>query len=183
MSAVLAERFAAMVARVHGRCETVAAADAGRRVAALLGELGARSVAHSDAPEVLALLDALPAGCQRIAHDAPRERLLAADVGITAAQWGIAETGTLVLESGRERHRLVSLLPATHIALLPRERLLDSLADAFAALAPDGRPDGRPGARTITFVTGPSRTADIELQLVVGVHGPRRLHVLLLDPP
>ncbi|MBL8755761.1 MAG: LUD domain-containing protein, partial [Planctomycetes bacterium] len=111
-------------------------------------------------------------------HDAPRDELLAADAGVTFAQHGIAETGTLVLTSAHEQNRLASLLPALHVAVLPGSRLCGTLADAFAALQ---GVDGSPIARTITFVTGPSRTADIELTLVVGVHGPKTLHVVLVD--
>ncbi|MCB9885831.1 MAG: lactate utilization protein [Planctomycetes bacterium] len=179
MSADLAERFTAVLTRVFGRCETVADLPAATaRVQELIEELDATVLAGSDAPEVTTVLAALPGGGTRLPHDAPREQLLAADIGLTTAQLGIAETGTLVLESGREQHRLVSLLPKVHIALLPRSRLVGSLVDAFAHLSPSGGP---PRARAITFITGPSRTADIELELVVGVHGPKQLIVLILD--
>jgi L-lactate dehydrogenase complex protein LldG len=64
------------------------------------------------------------------------------------------------------------------VALLPRSRLLGTLGEALARVRPGA---GAPPSRTITFITGPSRTADIELELVVGVHGPKHLTVLLLD--
>jgi L-lactate dehydrogenase complex protein LldG len=134
----------------------------------------------SDAPEVESLVAPLAREIELLAHDAPRAAQLEAQAGLTAAQWGIAETGTLVLESARERHRLASLLAPLHVALLPAGRLLGTLDEALAAVR---GPDGAPAARTITFVTGPSRTADIELELVVGVHGPRDLHVVLLEEP
>ena len=120
-------------------------------------------------------LELLPAAAL---EDEPQARkaLLDADVGVTGAQWGIAETGSLVLESAREHHRLISLVPSIHVALLPRFAILGSLGEALRAVR---GPTGRPRSRTITLITGPSRTADIELQLVVGVHGPRELHVLL----
>src|SRR5262249_12350113 len=102
----------------------------------------------------------------------------AAELGVTTAQWGVAETGTLVLESAAERHRLISLLPPVHVALLPAGRLLGTLGDALEAVRPAR---GAPLSRTITFVPRPSRPADIELTLVVGVHGPRELHVLVHD--
>ena len=114
----------------------------------------------------------------RMPHDAPREEQLLAGAGLATAQLGIAETGTLVLRSDQEQHRLATLLPDLSIVLLPCSRLCGSLGDAFAQLR---LPDGGPAARTITFVTGPSRTADIELHIVVGVHGPKALHVLLLE--
>ncbi|MFM1873240.1 MAG: hypothetical protein RL398_2662 [Planctomycetota bacterium] len=178
----LAERFATVLTRVFGQCERVADLDAAaRRIAELLGEVGATRVALSDAAEVARTVAPLRAGgsITFLPHDAARDELLQADVGITTAQFGIAETGTLVLASAHERHRLASLLPKLHIALLPVSRLVGSLGDALARLAPSGTPQ----SRAITFVTGPSRTADIELELVVGVHGPSRLVVLLVETP
>jgi L-lactate dehydrogenase complex protein LldG len=172
-------RFCALLERVGARGEVVAdARAAARRVAELLAERGVRGLIVSDAPELETLVATLPSGLVRLAPDAPRAALFAADAGLTTAQWGIAETGTLVLEAANERHRLASLLPAFHLALLPRSRLLGTLGEAFARLQ---APGGGPRSRTVTFVTGPSRTADIELELVVGVHGPKHLHVLVLE--
>ncbi|MEE2711993.1 MAG: lactate utilization protein [Planctomycetota bacterium] len=107
-----------------------------------------------------------------------REALLGCDAGLSGAQWGVAETGSLVLSSAAERHRLVSLLPTVHVALLRATRILGGLDEALRHVA-DAGPDGLP--RALTFVTGPSRTADIELTLVVGVHGPKELHVIVLQ--
>ena len=172
------ERFAAVLTKVFGHVDVVANwREAGVRAAAILAAANAKSVALSDAPELREVTAALPASLRQLPHDAERADLLAADAGLTMAQYGIAETGTLVLESAREQHRLASLLPALHLVVLPRSRLLGTLAEAFARL----QQIGAPSSRTITFVTGPSRTADIELELVVGVHGPKFLHVLLVD--
>lgn len=173
------DRFTAALAAVGGvveRCADLPAAL--QRAGALCAAAGVRSVAASDAPELAPLHTTFGPAVRVLPPDAERSELLAADAGITTAQWGIAETGTLVLVSNQERHRLASLLPPLHVALLPASRLLGTLDAAFAALR---QPDGRPAARTITFVTGPSRTADIELELVVGVHGPRALHVVLFE--
>lgn len=173
-----AERFAAVLTKVFGHVERVAdLRAAAARTAAILAAANARSLALSDAPELREVAAALPRDLRQLPHDAPRHDLLAADAGLTMAQWGIAETGTLVLESAREQHRLASLLPALHVVILPCSRLLGTLAEAMVRL----QPDGAPSSRTITFVSGPSRTADIELELVVGVHGPKLLHVLLVD--
>ena len=173
------ERFRATLEKVGGRVERVASLDAAlERALALIRDRGVRRVAFSDAPALARLTARLPPGVTIAGPAAPREELLAAEVGITCAQWGIAETGTLVLESARERHRLVSLLPPVHVALLPARALLGTLGEALAAVRSS---TGAPASRTITFVTGPSRTADIELTLVVGVHGPRELHVLVHD--
>lgn len=96
------------------------------------------------------------------------------DVGITYAQAGIAETGTLVLDSSRERNRLVSLVPPVHIAILDAARICATLGETLALLqsADEISP-------AITFITGPSRTGDIELTLTVGVHGPQELYVIV----
>jgi L-lactate dehydrogenase complex protein LldG len=96
------------------------------------------------------------------------------DVGISTAQAAIAETGTLVLDSADERHRLVSLVPAVHIAIVDASRICETLGEALALLRQD-----KELSRAVTFVTGPSRTADIELTLTVGVHGPQELYVIV----
>ena len=103
-----------------------------------------------------------------------------ADIGITAVDYALADIGTLVLRSGAGRARSVSLLPPVHIALLKPEQIVPGLDDLFSLLGRDSDFGGRPDS-ALTFITGPSRTADIELTLVVGVHGPQELHVILLD--
>ncbi|MSR61965.1 MAG: lactate utilization protein [Planctomycetes bacterium] len=172
------ERFRTTLERVGGRVERVASLGAAlERVQALVQGRGLRRIALSDAP-VLTPLAARWNALELCGPAAPRAALLAAELGVTCAQWGIAETGTLVLESAEERHRLISLVPPVHVALLPAARLLGTLGEALAAVRGS---TGAPSSRTITFVTGPSRTADIELTLVVGVHGPRELHVFVHD--
>jgi len=103
-----------------------------------------------------------------------KEDLFTFDVGITSAQAGIAETGTLVLDSSQERNRLVSLIPPVHIAILDASKIFLTLGETLAAL--EGGPELSPA---ITFITGPSRTADIELTLTLGVHGPQELYVII----
>ena len=149
---------------------------AASRITEVLLHHNASSLALSDAAEVLTIAETLPSTIERIPHDAPRDSLLRSHAGLSTAQWAVAETGTLALVSRHERHRLSTLLPDLHIALLPASRLLATLGDAFARLEKNATPD----AATITFVTGPSRTADIELELIVGVHGPKALHVVIV---
>ena len=96
------------------------------------------------------------------------------DVGITTAQAAIAETGTLVLDSAHERHRLVSLVPPVHIAIIDGSRIYETMGEALSLLH-----NGDEISPTVTFVTGPSRTADIELTLAIGVHGPQELYVIV----
>jgi L-lactate dehydrogenase complex protein LldG len=98
-----------------------------------------------------------------------------ATVGVTGALAGLAETGSLVLLNGPGRGRLASLLPPVHVALL-------TVADLYAGMSAflAARPDVVRQASNLVFVSGPSRTADIEQVLTLGVHGPRELHVVLV---
>lgn len=107
-------------------------------------------------------------------------RLAACGAGVTAVDYAIAETGTLVLSSDEEQSLLVSLLPVIHIALLYPRQILATLSDAMKALSGAPMSSGEP-CRSTTFITGPSRTSDVELTLSIGVHGPKELHLILLD--
>jgi L-lactate dehydrogenase complex protein LldG len=108
------------------------------------------------------------------------ERLAGADVGLTGADLAVAETGSLVLASGVGKARGVSLLPACHVALLGPDQLVGTLEDAGVVLEA-WQATGAAAGANIVFVTGPSRTADIELTLTRGVHGPREVHVVCVD--
>ncbi len=99
-------------------------------------------------------------------------------VGVAVAFAGIAETGTLVLLSGRETPTTLNFLPDTHIVVLPTARVHGTYEDVWAALRARGR-GFMP--RTVNWITGPSRTADIEQTILLGAHGPRRLHIILID--
>ena len=98
-------------------------------------------------------------------------------VSVTGAYAGVAETGTLVFVSDRATPTTLNFMPETHVAVLARDRLVAHLEDVWAML----RAERATPPRTVNFITGPSRTGDIELQLELGAHGPRRLHVLLVD--
>jgi len=99
----------------------------------------------------------------------------AASVGITGAFLAVAYSGSLVLVDREPGELTASLLPPVHLVLLPGNRLVFSLNQAVERLGREPRP-GR-----AVFISGPSRTADIELTLVLGVHGPREVHAILLD--
>jgi L-lactate dehydrogenase complex protein LldG len=105
---------------------------------------------------------------------AARDYLARADLGLTAADLVIAATGSLVLASGPGRPRAVSLLPPCHVALFGRQALVPGLAEAAAFL------QAWQGSNVV-FVTGPSRTADIELTLTRGVHGPKEVHAVFVE--
>lgn len=98
-------------------------------------------------------------------------------VGITGCFCAVAETGTLMLLSGPETFSSAALLPETHIAIVPVSRIVGSMEEAFAlALKERGELP-----RATNFISGPSRTGDIEQTIVLGAHGPYRVHVILVD--
>jgi L-lactate dehydrogenase complex protein LldG len=109
-----------------------------------------------------------------------RGRALADDaVGLTTAALGVAETGTLVLLSGPQAPTTLAFLPETSIVVLARSRLVGAYEDAFALLRAEL--DELP--RSVNLITGPSRTGDIEQQIQLGAHGPKRLCVVLVGGP
>jgi L-lactate utilization protein LutC len=103
-----------------------------------------------------------------------REACAAADVGITSADYALADTGTLVMIASPEEARLVSLLPPAHIAVVPRDRILTGLDELFTLV-----PLPAAASSSMVLITGPSRTADIEQILVRGVHGPGQITVVI----
>lgn len=110
-----------------------------------------------------------------------REEAFSAEVGITGVDWVLAESGTLVLSSLTEGAQLASLAPPVHVVLYRKSQVLASLEEVLERLPDLGNPSGPAPGRSIVFVTGVSRTADIEQILIRGVHGPRELHAILLE--
>jgi L-lactate dehydrogenase complex protein LldG len=104
----------------------------------------------------------------------PRDAQAAAEVGLTGCLAAVAETGSLALVSGPGRARLVSLLPAAYVAVVRRADLCYSMGEFFREHA--GSLDA---SASCTLITGPSRTADIELTLTLGVHGPGKVTVVV----
>jgi L-lactate dehydrogenase complex protein LldG len=100
-------------------------------------------------------------------------------VGITGAFAAVAETGTLVALSGPSHPTSLNFLSETHVVVLPRSRMLGTYEEVWARL----RAELGEVPRTVNLITGPSRTADIEQTIQRGAHGPRRLHVLIVDGP
>jgi L-lactate dehydrogenase complex protein LldG len=139
----------------------------------LRASLGAEGFSVTVAPE------GDPDGAARESH---RDAAARAEIGVTGVDWALAETGTLVLVSGRGRPRSTSLLPATHVAVFGRDRLVESLDQLGVML--EGlhvNPALSMSGAVINFITGPSRTADIELTLTRGVHGPKEVHAIFVD--
>ncbi len=135
--------------------------------------LGREGLAVTVAP------DADPDAAARERH---RDAAARAEIGVTGVDWALAETGTLVLVSGRGRPRSTSLLPATHVAVFGRDRLVESLEQVGIVLeALHADPARTMSGAVINFITGPSRTADIELTLTRGVHGPKEVHAIFVE--
>lgn len=166
----------AEIEKVGGRTRRIAGAG---ELAAALAELvraeGIRKAALWSTPELreLGVGESLAAlGVEVVPAGAGKEALADCDLGVTGADGALPETGTLLLRSTPDRPRLVSLLPRVHLAIVRPSALRADLAEAF---------DDVKGEAYFVFVTGPSRTSDIELTLAIGVHGPKALHVWLLS--
>jgi len=106
-----------------------------------------------------------------------KDKTIASFIGITAPNIGVAESATLIQLTESGRPRSTSLLPSIHIAVLRRENLVANLAEAYALLQEESRLD------SFVFISGPSKTADIEAHMVNGAHGPREVHLIVLGEP
>jgi L-lactate dehydrogenase complex protein LldG len=141
-------------------------------IAEALVERGARRVVVPPGLD----LPALPADVQAVADAAFTARELDGfDGAITAAAVAIAETGTIVLDGSPDQgRRAITLVPDYHLCIVRADQVVALVPEAIARLRPD---------RPLTWISGPSATSDIELERVEGVHGPRTLDVILVEPP
>ena len=182
------ERVAGVFHRVATAAEVPAALEricreraAWRLVAWPAEELGVTIAPALDAAGIA--VESMP---HAVPPEAERRRLRAAvaeaDLGVTGADLAVAETGTLVLVAAAGRPRSTSLLPPCHVAVFDRTALVESLEQVGLALEAwhEGPAPPERGA-VINFITGPSRTADIELTLTRGVHGPKEIHAIFVD--
>ncbi|PKO33391.1 MAG: hypothetical protein CVU34_12610 [Betaproteobacteria bacterium HGW-Betaproteobacteria-7] len=158
-----AESLASSVERIAGRGELPAAV--ARFLAA--GELGTAAVITPELTDLAWAASGLAV--------AARSAVDQDTVGITGCFCAIAETGTLLLLSGAQTPATVSLLPETHIALVDERRIVGTMEEAFSLL----RIEHGSLPRALNFISGPSRTGDIEQTIVLGAHGPRRVHLLI----
>lgn len=176
----LVDHFTAKLTGVHGEVHTGSPAEV---IDELIDRHDAVSFVSWDLDQIDGLVS-LPEHIERLDSSIPqdpshrRERnvgFLDVRIGITGAEAGFSETGTIVLRSGSGRPRMASLVPLVHIAVLSRERLFRS-ASHWAA---DEKTSVSDSANVI-FITGPSKTGDIESITTMGIHGPKHLHVILV---
>lgn len=185
-SVELAGRFQSEITRIGGRFHNATNAES---VCAYIEEVaeaaGARTIICSN-PRVadeFGIANRLAARGIAFISDPSQSDIVTtaerAQIGVTGVDYALAETGSLVLVARPGQPRSVSLLPPVHIALIRPEQIIRGFDELFDLLRADFEATGVKSA--VTFITGPSRTADIELKLVVGVHGPQQLHTVLLD--
>ena len=163
----MAEEVQTTVTRVAGLADVPAAV--------------ARYLASENLPAELVMapdpaLDAIPWG-ERPLLQLRRGKAAPGDqVSVTPAFAGIAETGTLMLVSGAETPSTLNFLPDTHVVILKAGQVVPTYEEGWTRLRARGDMP-----RTVNFITGPSRTGDIEQRIQLGAHGPRRLHIVLVD--
>jgi len=141
---------------------------------------GAELLREINLPEELTARDLSTFMGDRAGHEQMVARLANCGVGVTAADFAIAETGTIVLSSDEPNALLVSLLPPVHIAVVRSEQMIATIDEAIRRTGSE-RMTGTNPTRSVTMITGPSRTSDVELVLSIGVHGPKELHVIILE--
>lgn len=176
------ETFAAAGGHLHVVADRAAAANV------ILNLVNSRSIRRvllgpGEVLKETALVDPLrEAGVQIVdstSRHPERSEWFAAEMGLSGVDYLLAETGSVVLLSRSEQPRSLSLLPPLHVAVAQRRQLLPDLFDLFAVLG-----EGVENlAACVSIITGPSKTGDIELRLVTGVHGPGEIHVVLIDHP
>ncbi|MEA2022731.1 MAG: lactate utilization protein [Actinomycetota bacterium] len=180
----LLQRFTEAVEAVSGTVHTGGVAAALDEIVASHGPGRLITWSESQLPADGAIHRLVDAGCETVSGivpaDASGRRNHQADYvdvryGLTGAEAAFAESGSIVVRSGPGKPRMASLVPLIHIALLPVDRIFRSqmhwLTQPESDLA---------GAANVVYITGPSRTADIEQQINLGVHGPRELHIILI---
>lgn len=184
----LIKQFAAELTAVGGRFYAAATAEAAFQYVEHIGsDRGAKTIIGWDTPLIEGIDLPKRLGETGIAFLTERtdnefiRTAVDAGIGVSAIDYALADTGTLVLVARKGQARSVSLLPPIHIAVMKPDQVIPGLSELFPLLRGETEAGGRLLTSAITFITGPSRTADIELTLVVGVHGPQQLHVVLVE--
>jgi L-lactate dehydrogenase complex protein LldG len=161
--------------RVSDICRSTGASEVALSGSALLSEM---KLAAQLAARGMSTIDA--AGFRTEEREELIARLASCGAGITSIDYAVAETGTIVLSSDEQQSLLVSLVPPVHIAVLLPSQIGMTIAGAVRWLSEERMGRGEP-CRSASFITGPSRTGDVELTLSIGVHGPKELHLILIS--
>jgi L-lactate dehydrogenase complex protein LldG len=169
--------FTRAVAEAGGTCHRVVGTIPESLLDRLVAELGTWEAVVSADADAAELAERFAIRGVEVA-DATPDAAAQASLGITSAVAGVAATGSLVLDSHRDRGRLVAVLPRVHVCVLPAERVVAAPADVLRGLG--ARPVGLPSS--LVLVNGPARTGEIERLLTIGAHGPTALHVILVEP-
>ena len=179
----LVDTFVNEITKVSGKAFSLKSEDEIKDyVIRLVEEHSAKSLAiwESDFLKQINLREFLEIKGLKFASLNSKEEMAKADIGITEADFGIADTGTIVLTANEKQPRSVSLIPPVHIAIIKSDVIVENLTDLFVLLTNTISQSGSLTNLTscITFITGPSRTGDIELNIILGVHGPKELFIL-----
>ena len=188
MTADVIERFVTKYEMLSGQVHQADSAESAvESVLSVLHDAGGTRLAAAELPD--ALMRTLERRCTDAGVDLLKPpydgstlpgAIDAAHVGVSWAEFAVAEAGALVEFATNDATRLVSTLPRIHLGIVRAEEIRESLMDAgpriraFMAAQPENA--------TVTFISGPSRTADIEMRLTLGVHGPEMAHAVILDP-
>ena len=163
------------IRKLSGVGQRLPASDVGSALKTLIAEQNVRKATVWETPHLKQLDITGILGSHNVELTSPnasKHEWALCDLGITEADFILPETGTLVLRSSAERPRAVSLLPRIHLAIVRPEMLRADMHQVFAEARDH---------HYLVFITGPSRTADIELIVTLGVHGPRQLYVWMID--
>ena len=170
-SSLLIERFESELIALGGTFKCCQDSHLSQLILELLQEQGVSSIQAWEEAELPAgLLETLRAAGIQVSH----KPVPSIQVGLTGALAGVAETGTLILPSGAGRPQTASLLPEVHIAILKAEDIYETLLEVLELREVHQ-------ASAVDLISGPSRTADIEMTLTIGVHGPREVHVFCVE--
>ncbi len=177
----LTRQFLTEVEKVNGNTET-AADDLGieQYIIRLIKDKNLRtfSIWESEYLKALNLKQKLKDGGLKLITAKNKNRVSMSDIGITEADYAISDTGTMVLLANKNQPRSISLLPPIHLAVVKKENIVRNIHDLFVILK-DTLSETQELGSCMTFITGPSRTADIELNLTLGVHGSKELYVII----
>ena len=172
-----AERFLDEIKKLSAVGQQLSPAEIDAALKSLVVEQNIRKATAWETPYlrqlgVIEILNSL--GVELVSPNADKHEMAQCDLGITEADFLLPETGTLVLKSSNEKPRAVSLLPHMHLAIVRPEMMRADMHQVFAEAKQ---------SNYLVFITGPSRTADIELTVTLGVHGPKKLFVWIVEGP